>query len=974
VPDLRDLAQAALEKARLFGTGAWSDFDQQHQDLMKNQGLDLGRMLSPGPAGPSVEQAVSSGLGAAGLPGGQQAGLYFPDTPIGDISLGPREGLGLLAGLAIPGGPAGKAEGIAQRAEQNIARTLASRMGAGAQRLAARAEARALPQAEGAVEKLGSKTYSQMSRAEVEAANAEARARVQERPLPANDEGPPEFFDDVTPADLGMKDTRRYFEKFGPGAKRLDEAAQARYRANPPPATTRFINEDVPQPKTKPIEPVAGETHVTDASSPEELTSRLYGSGAASLPEEAPAPKDTLRSRWLEMPPEPDTTIEEAKRDLSNTRYKAGLQKTGIMKNEKGQIVSIPEGYEQIDWQPEDLVNNKIPIEGAPRSAWGETELKFAPSLYDNSDSEMAAAIRDQEKVIGQPWSGSRLPTGMEEARVARRQIPRAETYFDEELAKAGGDPWKTPSVREKLQNAIYGTTKVFDDKGNPRLDEAGNEITRKPFWKRVEEFAKNPKYNYKPFQNKVRPPNMTVEGWQNTPQGQDFLFAEARAQFPAGQDPEQWARNVMGAKARDLARMVDQENPEHGRYYIPKNTKIDTVDMPEGTALSEDISGPGGPMESGTGPHGLTPDETGTPMGFSEDPQQRELDKISRDVGSNPLEFDTEEQAFEYYNARNQREKLQKQLDKMGMSQHPEDRDLRKFEQIRAHIDAYDEELTKMLDGVSYKDFREGNLAPGDRPERASDTFGGLMDIRPVQRPMQLTQTAEGSRKLPEGVSLTRELGPKTVTFTGEVPAERLGVTRKFQKDDYEWIDPRSRQNRVQKLVNKAQAKGDSRFIPASDEALARQLAEDDQFRRTGGNTPRPRVNYVDGKPVPSTTELATSDNFKTNQAKAAERQDRPKIEPEPKPEKKPFTDPELLERINQIAKGWEQAPPERAPRVPGEPPPRAGRALPDPILELLRMTRGSDQPYSRAMGGAQESGFAKYALSRLQDLLRAS
>ena len=143
MPELLDLAKEAFEKARLFGSVAAQDLNQQHQANMapKDPIEALIQGLMSGPSGgytaPSVDQSVSSGLGALGMAGGREAGISA-ELPggLGEFSLGPREGLGLLAGMAVPGGPGGKLQGIAAKAGKNIT----SRMGAGAQRLARKAE------------------------------------------------------------------------------------------------------------------------------------------------------------------------------------------------------------------------------------------------------------------------------------------------------------------------------------------------------------------------------------------------------------------------------------------------------------------------------------------------------------------------------------------------------------------------------------------------------------------------------------------------------------------------------------------------------------------------------------------------------------------------------------------------------------------------------------------------------------------
>jgi len=174
--ELLDLARQAMDKARLFGTSALGDFEQQRQESMdwSDPVAAIIRGLSSpvGGGAPSIEQSVSTGLGSVGVPGGQDKGLWIPGTPLGDISLGPREGLGLIAGLAMPGGPGGKAEGAASKAGQNIAKSVAKsvpriveRMGPGGQRLAEAAAARAASKAEPVVEQTLEKAVPKVEQA-----------------------------------------------------------------------------------------------------------------------------------------------------------------------------------------------------------------------------------------------------------------------------------------------------------------------------------------------------------------------------------------------------------------------------------------------------------------------------------------------------------------------------------------------------------------------------------------------------------------------------------------------------------------------------------------------------------------------------------------------------------------------------------------------------------------------------------------
>src|SRR4051794_17220456 len=297
MPELLDLAREAMSKAKLFGNTAWQDFQQQDTEQQAQAQDPIGliiQKLSSAPSGgdvaPSLEQSVSSGLGALGVPGGQDKGFFLKDTPIGNISLGPRELAGLvIGGLATPGGPAGKAEGVAAKASENIASRFASKMGAGAQRLASKsAERKAAQAAAKAEEEAGKTIVTELRPGErfASAPDAESLANALFGP------------------EVGL----------APEVTAEQAPVQAAQRANRPPTQgpsleATIASRDAPPPRIKTPDP-----------------------------REQLAPSSQFTG----------DTIETEKRNLAKTKYESGLEDVPIEFDEQGNP-TLPEGFRAPD-------------------------------------------------------------------------------------------------------------------------------------------------------------------------------------------------------------------------------------------------------------------------------------------------------------------------------------------------------------------------------------------------------------------------------------------------------------------------------------------------------------------------------------------------------------------------------------------------------------------------------------------------
>jgi hypothetical protein len=957
VPDLRDLAQEAFKKAQLFGSGAGEDLFQQLSQIP-------GEIMNPKPPEslletaiqggentvpamklmrlmPSIEQSVSSGLGRAGMAGGRDFGLYKPDTPLGDIELGPREAIGLMAGLAIPTGPEGKLANIAKKAEQNIARTIASRMGPGGQRLAARAAERKAAQAA----KEAAAPLNVVAKAETAA----------ERPAPA--------------------------------ARGLDEPLDD-------------LEAPIP-PKKEPLPPRTAADDQVDWTNVEGDTGADWNVDRGPLPELPVAPDEAK-----------GMGIEAAKKLVAERRYKTGIQKVDVWRDEQGGM-HLPEGAKPLALEQGDALSldKRRLVEGDRKSSSGQVNARVAPSMYEDvPDVEQLSDIVEQENKIGRPMLGSSPATGMEKKRMELRQAPQVEKIIQDELDAAGGDPLKTSMIRAELKSMVYGsdikytpqgqtipkrtpsgepeilTRRVWEDPDSPVTEQSAKPIkdaqgnvqerveTHAPLWFRMQEDAKKYGTLLVNPRNKVKPPPLT-EGWQNTPQGKRFLWAEALARR-GGDDPHAWAMEEIRKKASTGAHKLDPENPEHGRHYrIKPGRASEMADAEEGVVASDfnEFVGEGGPAGTEAGPHPVSMAELeggGVNERFDpfSEPRSHPQDARSWEGGGGTqIEFDSPEHAKAYYGTRDKRDNLQKRLE-VGLKKTPAQREAlgdswkSTVETLQAKIDDYNKQLGDMIGVDDHVAWEAGESLPGDRPVFSHETEGDEIDRRGVQRPRVAkvdTYTAgpPGPLDLPTvrmyrageqmpGVEAKHSRGNaarlKTTTSEG-VPREGDLGPRFIETDE------RKRTQDLQNLFNRVRAGKvpESALTDSQRKALDR-LGEEYRVRNP---KQRERIRYEDGKPVKPNEEFGTEENFTTSKEKLAEREARTPTEPADRtPVKMPPPPADRVTRPSSIAH------------------------LPLELVRLLDETArggGVVERSSPARGGVTpESVWARYITQRLKDL----
>ena len=533
VPELLDLAKEAFEKARLFGGGALQDFGKQHAESQANQTLEsraLGLLLSPYTGGnlpPSIEQAISTGLGSAGMAGGREAGISA-ELPgeLGEFSLGPREGLGFLAGLAMPGGSGNKAKGIAAKADQNIARTLAgqgqgvlSKMGEGAKRLAKKAELQPKLAPPGGTSSPG------QSRLQVNRANELAEAQ-------------PEILDDL----------------FGPVDPKLQPELGYSRTAN-----KLSIRPGGPEAQIPPATPInQSDPNTSIELAKKKLAEHRYNlgteKGVVSIGDEGPLalPAERMIPEYGEEPDFP------------------------LLQNNKGSRVRDTNQREM----ELSLATPDAEAEGK-LSRWGPT--RFA------EDAE-ASGIPGMEAEIGEPRRGNTFASGLEGARYDRIKNARAEQIYQEELAKVGGDPMKHRAFLDYLDNMIYSTQNRLDKHGKeiepkdpiPALykrvaegeekRQAGKGVGWKPHQQREPGKPQTIPYREiqgsKPLPEGIEGP--VREGWERKPGSQDWLRREALAILTENQrdnrfnnrTPEYVAEMLLRDHADNAANALHPDNP----------------------------------------------------------------------------------------------------------------------------------------------------------------------------------------------------------------------------------------------------------------------------------------------------------------------------------------------------------------------------------------------------------------------------
>jgi hypothetical protein len=748
------MARDAFEKAKLFGVGAGEDLGQQVKDIMERQVNDpMGRVLSD-PMGmsnmPDLGQVLSSGLGKAGMPGGQDMGLFVKDTPVGDISLGPREGLGFIGSMLVPGGP--EIKGVEEAGK-------ASKLG----QIAAKADSNIASRA--------------AKFAEQKAANAARSAKfAQQRAASRWVRKPAEEAEEAVAKTASAPVTEAEAQQF------VDEL---------------WGNKEVGLP-----------AEVTDDRPPSSPTSSSQSSRA---PTRGPTLEDVIASRDAPPPrmpeapdPRPGTvlnqdpdSIEAQKSKLARIKYEAGLEDVPIEFDDMGNPV-LPEGYEAPD------------ISGGPTSpllksgkggqSSSRTVLAQRTDLGPTKNAADVAGIQEMEREIGTPRLGNKPATGLEAGLYTRQKDARAQQFLEDQARQYGDNPLKSNAFHDWLTNTIFGSQSKRGPGGEViwKMDPATGKpleidgvkqpaVVYPALYKRVQAAdradaagqmlpgQRSPHGWLTHQKGSLRKPNTLVDGWEQTPEGRQWLAREmvSIATGPTGQFSGMTARDIAASaiqkQADEMANAANPQNPltvATSRSDI-KPAKLGTSDEPEGLSVADS----GRAMGTGDTAHVTQAEleDAGMQRMDPRAPMQRAVDLISTDESSRGSRFDfqDEESQKRFYQLKAQadsdRKLIQEYSDpksaqKIGVSQDEIDKQRL---QAQSRVDDAEDEMSKLTQGAS-------NV---DEPQAGEQPFSPILeDARTVTR-------LRAPRPLPEGMSATVHYGPNAepVTYTGELPS--MGV-----------------------------------------------------------------------------------------------------------------------------------------------------------------------------------------------------